>query len=41
VFLKGLVAKSNFKNSQKIIALVGFGLELIRETHNSLYSAGK
>ncbi len=39
--LKGSVAKSSFKGSQRIIVLVGFGLELISETHNSLYNARK
>jgi hypothetical protein len=41
VSLKGSIAKSNFKGSQRIITLVGFGLELIGEAHNSLYNAGK
>jgi hypothetical protein len=41
VSLKESVVKSNFKGSQRIIDIVGFGLELIREAHNSLYNIGK
>jgi hypothetical protein len=35
VSLKGLIVESSFRGSQRIIVLVGFGLE-IYEAHNSL-----
>jgi len=38
---KGSIAESSFRGSQRIIVLVGFGLELICEVHNSLYNVGK